>query len=173
MCRQAGVNLAATVEEAFEAAATFATQPLPRGPNVAVLTTAGGWGVLTADALARSELSLLSLPDDLLAAIDALLPPRWSRGNPIDLAAAETRDTIPQILELLAAHDSVDAVLFLGSGVQSNQAKLMRTGDFATGHDLERIIEFHERQDARATRRSRPTSPPRRASRSSSPPSLP
>ena len=43
----------------------------------------------------------------------------------------------------------VDAVLFLGSGVQSNQAKLMRTGDFATGHDLERIIEFHERQDAR------------------------
>ena len=95
MCRQAGVNLAATVEEAFEAAATFATQPLPRGPNVAVLTTAGGWGVLTADAIARSELSLLALPDDLLAAIDALLPPRWSRGNPIDLAAAETRDTIP------------------------------------------------------------------------------
>ncbi len=149
MCRQAGVNLASTVEEAFEAAATFATQPLPRGPNVAVLTTAGGWGVLTADALARSELSLLSLPDDLLAAIDDLLPPRWSRGNPIDLAAAETRDTIPQILELLAAHERVDAVLFLGSGVQSNQAKLMRTGAFATGHDLERIIEFHERQDAR------------------------
>ncbi len=149
MCRQAGVNLATTVEEAFEAAATFATQPLPRGPNVAVLTTAGGWGVLTADALARSELSLLSLPDELLAAIDALLPPRWSRGNPIDLAAAETRDTIPQILELLAAHEAVDSVLFLGSGVQSNEAKLMRTGDFASGHDLERIIEFHERQDAR------------------------
>ena len=40
-------------------------------------------------------------------------------------------------------------MLFLGSGVQSNQAKLMRTGAFATGHDLERIIEFHERQDAR------------------------
>jgi acyl-CoA synthetase (NDP forming) len=152
MCRQAGVNLASTVEEAFEAAATFATQPLPRGPNVAVLTTAGGWGVLTADALARSELALLALPDDLLAAIDALLPPRWSRGNPIDLAAAETRDTIPQILELLAAHDSVDAILFIGSGVQSNQAKLMRTGAFASGHDLERIVEFHERQDARYAR---------------------
>jgi acetyltransferase len=152
MCRQAGVNLASTVEEAFEAAATFATQPLPRGPNVAVLTTAGGWGVLTADALARSELSLLSLPDDLLTAIDALLPPRWSRGNPIDLAAAETRDTIPEILELLAAHDRVDAILFIGSGVQSNQAKLIRTGEFASGHDLERIIEFHERQDARYAR---------------------
>ena len=51
MCRQAGVTRAATIEEAFEAAATFATQPLPRGPRVAVLTTAGGWGVVTADAI--------------------------------------------------------------------------------------------------------------------------
>jgi len=81
MCRQAGVNLATTVEEAFDAAATFATQPLPRGPRVAVLTTAGGWGVLTADALARSDLELLTLPSDLRDAIDGLLPPRWSRQN--------------------------------------------------------------------------------------------
>jgi acetyltransferase len=149
MCRQAGVNVAATVEEAFDAAATFATQPLPRGPNVAVLTTAGGWGVLTADAIARSGLTLLTVPDDLRTAIDKLLPPRWSRGNPIDLAASETRDTIPDVLELLGRHPAVDAVIFLGSGVQSNEAKLMRTGQFASGHGLERIIEFHERQDTR------------------------
>ena len=71
MCHQAGVTRAATVEEAFEAAATFATQPLPRGPNVAVVTTAGGWGVVTADAITRSrDLDLVALPDDLLAAID-------------------------------------------------------------------------------------------------------
>jgi acetyltransferase len=149
MCRQAGVHLAATVEEAFDAAATFATQPLPRGPKVAVLTTAGGWGVLAADALGRSELELADLPADLLAAIDDRLPPRWSRGNPIDLAASETRDTIPQVLELLGEHGEIDAVLFLGSGVQSNEAKLMRTGAFASGYGLERIVEFHERQDRR------------------------
>ena len=52
-CRAAGVTRAATVEEAFEAAATFATQPLPKGPNVVVLTTAGGWGVVTSDAIHR------------------------------------------------------------------------------------------------------------------------
>ena len=62
MCRQANVTRAFTVEEAFDAAATFATQPLPRGPRVAVVTTAGGWGVVTADAIARSELELLALP---------------------------------------------------------------------------------------------------------------
>jgi acetyltransferase len=149
MCRQVGVHLAGTAEEAFDAAATFATQPLPRGPNVAVLTTAGGWGVLTADAITRSELTIAPLPPDLLAQIDALLPPRWSRGNPIDLAGSETRDTIPDVLALLAAHPAVDAILFLGSGVQSNQAKLLRNGPYAADEGLERIVAFHERQDER------------------------
>ena len=65
-CRAAGITRAATVEEAFEAAATFATQPAPAGPNVVVLTTAGGWGVVTADAITRDpDLQLLALPDDL------------------------------------------------------------------------------------------------------------
>src|SRR5262249_19105661 len=137
MCRQAGANVATTVEEAYEAAATFVTQPLPRGPNVAVLTTAGGWGVLTADAPARSERTLRPMPDDLRAAIDELLPPRWSRANPIDLAASETRDTIPQVLERLGVHPAVDAVIFLGSGVQSNEARAMRTGRFAESHGID------------------------------------
>ncbi|WP_421120045.1 acetate--CoA ligase family protein [Aquihabitans daechungensis] len=61
-CRQAGITRAATVEEAFEAAATFATQPLPKGPRVVVMTTAGGWGVVTADAITRSDLVLAELP---------------------------------------------------------------------------------------------------------------
>ncbi len=109
-CRQAGVTRAATVEEAFEAAATFATQPLPRGPRVAVVTTAGGWGVVTADAITRSE------------------------------------------LELVASHPDVDAVVYLGLGIQSNQARMMREGPFHPDHGLERIVAYHERQDARFAR---------------------
>lgn len=149
MCAQAGVTRAATVESAFEAAATFATQPLPRGPRVGVLTTAGGWGVVTADAITRSELVLAPLADDLCAAIDEKLPPRWSRNNPLDLAGGETRDTIPEVLELVAAHESIDAVIYLGLGIQSNQARLMREGRFYPDHGLERIVAYHERQDAR------------------------
>ena len=133
MCRQAGVTRAATVEEAFEAAATFATQPLPQGPRVAVVTTAGGWGVVTADAITRSELELVVLPDDLRDAIDEKLPPRWSRNNPIDLAGGETRDTIPEVLAMVAGHDAVDAVIYLGLGIQSNQAELMREGPLLPG----------------------------------------
>jgi len=117
-----------------------------------VVTTAGGWGVVTADAITRSPLELLPLPDDLRAAIDEKLPPRWSRNNPIDFAGAETRDTIPEVLELVAAHPDVDAVIMLGLGIQSNQARLMRGGSFYPDHGLERIVEYHERQDARFAR---------------------
>ncbi len=150
MTRQAGATRAATVEEAFEAAATFATQPLPQGPNVAVMTTAGGWGVVTADAItAHRDLNLAPMPDDLLAEIDTKLPPRWSRNNPIDLAGGETRDTIPEVMAMVAGHESIDAVVYLGLGIQSNQARLMRHGRFYPGDGLERIVDYHERQDAR------------------------
>ncbi|MGH8977920.1 MAG: acetate--CoA ligase family protein [Acidimicrobiia bacterium] len=150
MCRQAGVTRATTIEEAFEVAATFATQPLPKGPRIAVLTTAGGWGVVTADAISSSgALELVGLPDDLRAAIDEHLPPRWSRNNPIDLAGGETRDTIPEVMELVARHPDIDAIVYLGIGIQSNQARLMRDGRFYPDHGLDRIVDYHERQDAR------------------------
>jgi acyl-CoA synthetase (NDP forming) len=149
LCRQAGVTRADTVEDAFEAAATFATQPLPRGPRVAVVTTAGGWGVVTADAISGSDLELVTLPDDLRGAIDERLPPRWSRNNPIDLAGGETRDTVPEILDLVTRHPAVDSVIYLGIGIQSNQARLMREGRFASDPNLERIVAYHQRQDAR------------------------
>ena len=95
------------------------------------------------------DLELAPLPDDLRDAIDAKLPPRWSRNNPIDLAGGETRDTIPEVLELVAGHPDVDAVVYLGLGIQSNQARLMRDGRFYPGDGLERIVAYHERQDAR------------------------
>jgi acetyltransferase len=149
-CRAAGITRAATVEEAFEAAATFATQPLPIGPNVVVMTTAGGWGVVTSDAITRDgTLNLMDLPPDLLASIDTKLPPRWSRGNPVDCAGGETRDTIPEVLEMIAIHPDVHAIIYLGIGIQSNQARLMREGGFHPDHGLDRIVAYHERQDQR------------------------
>lgn len=153
MCRQAGITRAATVEEAFEAAATFATQPLPRGPRTVVVTTAGGWGVVTADAIsAHPELELVALPDDLRDTIDTMLPPRWSRNNPVDLAGGETRDTIPDVLDAIARHRDVDAIVYLGLGIQSNQAAMMANGPFYPDHGLERIVAYHRRQDERFAR---------------------
>lgn len=149
-CRQSGISRAKNVEEAFDTAAGFATQPLPRGGRTVILTTAGGWGVVTSDALmSTQELTLLDLPEDLKAAIDEKLPPRWSKSNPVDCAGGETRDTIPEVMGLIARHKNVDAVIYLGIGIQSNQARLMHEGKFYPDHGLERIVAYHERQDAR------------------------
>ncbi len=151
-CRQAGIIRAATIEEAYEAAATFATQPLPRGSSVAVVSTAGGWGVVTADAIDRTPgIQLVPLPDDLRDALDTRLPPRWSRNNPVDMAGGETKDTIPAVLETVARHPAVHAIVFLGMGIQANQGRLEREGPFYPGHGLERITAYHDRQDRRFT----------------------
>ncbi|GIW41785.1 MAG: hypothetical protein KatS3mg076_2362 [Candidatus Binatia bacterium] len=153
LCRQAGISRVRTVAEGFYTCAAFATLPLPEGPRVFVLTTAGGWGVLAADRVSSSSvLRLLPLPSDLRAAFDSRLPPRWSRNNPADLAGSETRDTVPECLELVAAHPEVDAVLFLGLGIQSNLGELERESPFYPGYGLERVVAYHERQDRRYAR---------------------
>lgn len=148
--RSAGAVLVDDPEHAFDVAAAFATQPLPAGDRVVVLTTVGGWGVVTADTIAHAgQLKLIDLPDDLLADIDGMLPPRWSRSNPVDCAGGETRDTVPALIDAVAAHPSVDAIVFLGLGIQSNQASLMSAGPFATDVDVARIADYHRRQDTR------------------------
>jgi acetyltransferase len=158
VCRQLGVLRASGVEEAFEWAASLATQPLPRGRRTVVFTTVGGWGVLAADACAAAGLELIPLPEELRRRIDALVPARWSRGNPVDLAGGETRDTVPELLDLVCAHPEVDAVVHLGIGVQAAQAQLMRSGPFYPGHGLERVVAYHEAQDRRYARAAREAS---------------
>jgi acetyltransferase len=91
----------------------------------------------------------MPLPKDLEAAFDERLPPRWSRNNPADLAGGETRDTVVECLEIVAAHPDVHAIVLLGVGIQSNLADLERRGKFYPGHGLERVVEYHERQDRR------------------------
>ena len=84
--------------------------------------------MVTADAIARDGvLDLVDLSDDLMSKLSALLPPRWSRNNPIDCAGGETRDTVTEIMDIVAAHDSIDAVIFLGIGIPSHLAGMTHT----------------------------------------------
>jgi len=149
ICRQLGILRAPTVEHAFEWAATLATQPLPPGRRVVVFTTVGGWGVLTADACADAGFDLIPLPADIEAKISSMVPDRWSHNNPVDLAGGETRETVPEILDLLCAHPEVDAVLHMGLGIQAATGAAFKSGAFHPGYGLDRMAEFHERQDRR------------------------
>mgnify|MGYP006279933901 FL=1 len=149
-CRQYGLTACEAMDEAFDAAATMATLPIPHGPRVAVLTTVGGWGVAVADQISKSPvLQLAHLSDEVMRHLDELLPPRWSKSNPIDSAGGETRETVESIFELLLSSSEVDSVVFLGLGIQSNQARLMREGRFFPEFGIERIVGFHEGQDVK------------------------
>ncbi|MDG2050816.1 MAG: acetate--CoA ligase family protein [Myxococcota bacterium] len=158
VARQLGILRAPTVEEAFEWAATLASQPLPRGRRTVVFTTVGGWGVLAADACAAAGLDLIPLPQTILEQIDTMVPARWSRNNPIDLAGGETRETVAEVLELVAGHPDVDAVLHLGLGIQAGQAEAFESGPFYPDHGLERITQYHKTQDARFAEAAREAS---------------
>jgi hypothetical protein len=111
--RQAGVITTTDPDEALDVVALLAYQPLPAGNRVAVVTLGGGWGVLTADLLAAHGLRLAQLPPDTIAAIDELLPPFWSRGNPVDLVATVSAGVPERTIELVAACDEVDSVITL------------------------------------------------------------
>lgn len=147
--RQAGACQVWSLDEAFDVAATFATQPLPKGPNTMIVSTVGGMAVLCADALDGTELRLLPMPARLRAAIDEKLPPRWSQANPIDMAAGEGRDTVPDVLALVAEDPEVDAVIYLGLGIQSNIAGQLHRSAFYPDHGTERMVRFHYGQDRR------------------------
>tara|TARA_B100001094_G_scaffold331433_1_gene399723 strand:+ start:42269 stop:43726 length:1458 start_codon:yes stop_codon:yes gene_type:complete len=145
---QAGGILAEDPIEAFEFASSFAVTPTPKGRNVIILTTAGGWGVITSDAISDSSLNLLPLPPDLEVSIDEHLPPRWSKSNPIDLAGGETRDTIPSLISLVLAHREVDSMIFLGLGIQGNVARSYLESPIVTD-DTKRMANFHIAQEKR------------------------
>jgi acyl-CoA synthetase (NDP forming) len=111
--RQAGVVVCGTTQELVDLGASLAYLPLPAGRRVAIVTNGGGPGVLGADEVALNGLTLAELPDELIGALDAILPPFWSRRNPLDLVAAGFGDVGLRALELVVACDEVDAIMAL------------------------------------------------------------
>jgi acyl-CoA synthetase (NDP forming)/GNAT superfamily N-acetyltransferase len=108
---QAGIIAAENLGELIAAAAFLACQPYPEGSRVAVVTNAGGAGVLTADACCDVGLSLAPLAEPTRQRLAGLLPPGAVTGNPVDTTAAVSADVFRQCLEEVAADDGVDAVL--------------------------------------------------------------
>lgn len=114
VCRQAGIVQVDKPMDLLDLSAAFSSLPLPAGDRVAIMTLGGGWGVVAADLCEAHGLRMASLSEDILSTIDAILPPYWSRANPIDLVG-ENDMTIPlTVLEALAQWDGCDAIINLG-----------------------------------------------------------
>ena len=111
---QAGVIAVDTVAEVNEVLAALAWQPLPRGNRVAILSNAGGSGVLAADACVHNGLVVPALAAHTRESLAALLPAQASLANPVDTTAGVDEATFGACLSALLADDGIDAVLAAG-----------------------------------------------------------
>jgi len=109
--RQAGVITVDTPAELIGTLAALSWQPLPAGNRVAVVTNAGGAGVLAADASATADITLAELSADTVTRLRALLPPTASLHNPVDTTAAVDVDTFQRCVAAVRADPGVDAVI--------------------------------------------------------------
>ncbi len=114
VCRQTGIVKVDVPMELLDLGAAFSSLPLPRGNRAAIMTLGGGWGVVTADLCARFGLDVIALSEDIIEAIDQILPPYWSRSNPIDLVGERDPNIPRAVLELLLKWEGCDAVINLG-----------------------------------------------------------
>jgi acyl-CoA synthetase (NDP forming)/GNAT superfamily N-acetyltransferase len=108
---QAGVIAVKNLGELGEAAALLASQPLPTGNRVAIVSNAGGGGVLAADACADHGLTVVTLTGPVCDRLRALLPAGAAVDGPVDTTAAVTVEAFRACLEEVAAAEGVDAVL--------------------------------------------------------------
>jgi acetyl coenzyme A synthetase (ADP forming)-like protein len=110
---QSGVIRTDTVTELFDVATLLSRQPLPQGRRVAILTNAGGPGILAADACQAHGLEVAPLSETTTIALRALLPAAASAGNPVDMLAAAPARHYEESLRLLLADPGVDSVLVI------------------------------------------------------------
>ena len=109
--RQAGVIRTERLEEMFDVAALLSHQPIPRGARVAILTNAGGPGILAADACEANGLQLPQLSDATRSELRSFLPAAASVNNPVDMLASAPADHYRRALASILHDDSIDSVI--------------------------------------------------------------
>jgi acyl-CoA synthetase (NDP forming)/RimJ/RimL family protein N-acetyltransferase len=111
---QAGIIAAHSLGELLEAAAFLASQPLPAGRRVAIVSNAGGAGALAADACVENGLTVVTLGATTRELLNRMLPSRSAVSGPVDTTGAVQPDAFRACLEHVAADDAVDALLAIG-----------------------------------------------------------
>lgn len=111
--KRSGVIRAYNFEALFDAAMAFAMQPIPKGTRVAIITNAGGPGIIAADAAEHSGLQVTSLSPEIAEALKAKLPAAASVGNPIDVLGDAPPDRYADAVKAASDDPNVDAVVVI------------------------------------------------------------
>ena len=113
LLRHTGIVRTDTVEELFETAMLLAHQPLPAGRRVAIVTNAGGPGILATDACVAQGLEIAALDEATKDQLRRALPAEASVENPVDMIASAGPDTIEACMRAVLDDANVDAVMAL------------------------------------------------------------
>lgn len=111
--RRCGVLRVDQISELFDMVEILAKQPRPKGPKLAILTNAGGPAVLATDTLARGGGEVAGLSPETLETLNTMLPPHWSRGNPVDILGDADPERYEKAFLALAKDASNDGLLVI------------------------------------------------------------
>jgi acetyltransferase len=111
--RRAGLLRVTTIPDLFQLSEVLALQPPPAGPALAIITNAGGPGVMATDALMLAGGQLAPLSETTQAALDSFLPPFWSHANPIDLLGDASPERYRKAVEACVRDPNVQGLLVL------------------------------------------------------------
>ena len=130
-----GVLRVNTIADLFYMAEALSKQPRPKGPRLAIVTNAGGPGVLAADSIiaAGGELATISAPS--MEVLNTLLPPHWSRNNPVDILGDALPEKYAKVVDVVAHDPGNDGVLVITcpQGMSHPTATAERLVPFARG----------------------------------------
>jgi acetyltransferase len=110
---RAGIVCVEEIADLFNCSEILAMQPSPKGPNLAIITNAGGPGVMATDALIARAGRLAALSDETIQALERILPYYWSRSNPIDICEDATVDRFRKVLETCFRDPNIDGYLVI------------------------------------------------------------
>ena len=111
--KRAGIVRVKDIADLFNCAEAIGKHPLPRGPNLAIITNAGGPGVMASDAIIALGGKLAQLGNATIEKLNTVLPPHWSKGNPVDILGDAKAKRFEDALEACFIDENVDGVLII------------------------------------------------------------
>jgi acetyl coenzyme A synthetase (ADP forming)-like protein len=111
--KQAGIIRAYTIRDLFNYASAFSYQPLPKGKKVAIITNAGGPGIMATDACEKNNIQLASFENKTIEKLKKFLPKAANLYNPVDILGDALADRYRKALEVIVEDVNVDAILVL------------------------------------------------------------
>ncbi|MGQ9515130.1 MAG: bifunctional acetate--CoA ligase family protein/GNAT family N-acetyltransferase [Thermoproteota archaeon] len=111
--KRAGVVRVKEVEDMFNCASVLDTNLLPKGPRIAVVTNAGGPGVMAVDSIIENKLTLANLSDETIKLLDSFLPSYWSKSNPVDILGDADIERYEKAIEVCTSDPNVDGLIII------------------------------------------------------------